>query len=202
MGLKEDVDAYKKDQLAAGGIQTGLTNLQTAKEALNLTHTGRSTEAVHNFYSFLKAQGITPPFGDGDVTNYDIARKAMLAYASSQGAAGGTNLGLETALHSQASTDIDQSAADHVINQNIGLQRMKLAQVMEAPPGGAGYGAHASTFANDNDPRAFAWDVYTPPERQQIITEVSKTKGGLEKLDHSLEIAARRKLIRMPAAAK
>jgi hypothetical protein len=199
MGTGVDVDAYKKDQLAVPGIQTGLTNLQTAKDALALTHTGRSSEAVHNIYSFLKTQGVSPSFIDGDVTNYDIARKALLSFAASQGSASGTDLGLDTALHSNASTDIDTGAANHVINQNIGLQRMKLAQVMEAPPGGNGYGSHVTNFANQNDPRAFAWDSYTPQERQEIIGGASHTKGGLDKLDHSLEIAAKHGLIRMPS---
>jgi hypothetical protein len=201
MGTNEDVAAFKTDQQTVPNIQTGLTNLNTAKEALALTQSGRSTEAVHNFYSFLKSQGIAPAFKDGDVTQYDIARKAMLAFASTTAGGSGTNLGLESQLHSNASMDIDQSAADHVLNQNIGLQRMKLAQVMEAPKGGSGYGQHVTNFGNDNDPRAFAWDKYTPAQRQEIIIEASKTKGGLDKLDHSLEIAAKHRLISIPKAA-
>ena len=200
-GVNADVAAYKADQQAVPGINTGLQNLTTAKQALALTQTGRSTEAVHNFYSFLKSQGLSPGFLDNDVTQYDIARKAMLAYASGQGKAAGTDLGLEAQLHSNASPDIDQSAADHVINQNIGLQRQKLAQVMEAPAGGVGYGNHVTNFTGKTDPRAFAWDVYSPAERAAIIAQSKTVEGGYQKLKDSLKIAVDRHLVQVPTAA-
>ena len=200
-GVNADVTAYKADQMAVPGINTGLQNLITAKQALKLAETGRSTEAVHNFYSFLKSQNVLPGFKDNDVTQYDIARKAMLGFASTQGTAAGTNLGLEAQLHSNASPDIDQSAADHVITQNIGLQRQKLAQIMQAPTGGIGYGDHVTQFTGRTDPRAFAWDVYSPAERAAIIAQAKTVEGGYQKLKDSLKIAVDRHLVQLPTAA-
>ena len=195
-----DVKAYQEGQAGIQVHQRNVQNLDTARQALALTQTGRSTEAVHDFYSFLKAQGITPPFGDGNVTQYDIARKAMVAFAAGAASSGGTDLSRMMSTDANANVHIDQDAAMHVLKQNLGWENQQIAMNQEAPAGGKDFHSHVAGFPTSTVPEAFAWDRLTPDERQAVIDRQSKVEGGTEMLHKSLEMAARRKLIALPSA--
>jgi hypothetical protein len=194
-----DQTAYQTDQRGVAQKQNSVVNLDTAMQALKLTQSGVSTEAVHNFYSFLKAQGMTPPFGDANVTQYDIARKAMISFAANAAGAGGTDLSRMMSTDSNANMHIDTDAAMHVLKQNAGLVNRDIGMVHEAPnPTGSGYLNHTMNFPLATVPEAFAWDRLSEPERQAVRNRMASIKGGTDMLHRSLEIAATHKLIGLP----
>jgi hypothetical protein len=191
--------AYQADQRAVASKQNSVVNLDTAIQALKLTQSGMSTEAVHNFYSFLKAQGITPPFGDNNVTQYDIARKAMIGFAQQAAGAGGTDLSRMMSQDANANMHIDTDAAMHVLKQNLGLVNRDIGMVHEAPDQtGAGYLGHVMNFPLKTVPEAFAWDRLSEPERQAVRDRMAAVKGGTDMLHKSLEYAAKHNLIGLP----
>ncbi len=197
-GQEADVKAYQAGQSSVQVHQRNVQNLDTALQALVLTQSGVSTEAVHNFYSFLKAQGITPPFGDGNVTQYDIARKAMVAFAGQAAGAGGTDLSRMMSTDANANMHIDTDAALHVLKQNAGWENQQIGMQKEAPAGGKDYHKHIGDFPTNTVPEAFAWDRMTDPERQAIRDRQAKIDGGTAMLNKSLEYAAKHKLIGLP----
>jgi hypothetical protein len=195
--IAADVGKFKTDQFAAQAGQTAVQSLQKAQHALELSNTGRSTEGVHNMYAFLQAQGVSTPGLTDSVMNYDLAHKYLLDYARQQGAAGKTDLQLQTAEGANASTGISQGAALNVIQTNIGRERQKIAQVMEAPnPTGIGYGSHASSFSNNTDPRGFAIDSYTPKQVSDMVSKM--TPAEKTKFYKSVGVAQRLKLLNVP----
>ncbi|HXA24002.1 MAG TPA: hypothetical protein VNW90_17080 [Acetobacteraceae bacterium] len=195
---QNDVKAYQEGQAGIQVHQRNVQNLDTAMQALQLTQTGRSTEAVHNFYSFLKAQGITPPFGDANVTEYDVARKAMTAFAAQAAGAGGTDLSRLMSTDANANVHIDQDAAMHVIKQNLGWENQQISMNKEAPAGGKGYHEHVGNFPTSTVPEAFAWNRLSSDERQAVIDRQAKIEGGSEALQKSLEMAYRNNAIPIP----
>ena len=203
-GTEQDIQQYKAAQAAMPEQQRNIVAGQTALDALRLARTGPGTDTVNHMKAFLLAQGIDLGAIDPNSTAaYEIARKNLLRFA--QGSAQrslGTDLGLTTQLQSNANVEnMLNSANDHILVQDMGLAKQRIAQTLEAPQGGVGMGQHTQNFTNTTDPRAFAWDLYSPAERNAIIAEASKTKGGLDKLDKSLEIAAKHNLIKMPTQA-
>jgi len=130
---------------------------------------------------------------------YQIARKNLLRFAQDNSGRVGTDLGLATQLESNANVEtMLNSANEHILKQDIGLGRQRIAQTLEAPTGGVGMGKHLQNFTNNTDYRAFAWDLYTDAERAAITAEAAKSKATLDKLDNSLEIAAKHGLITVP----
>lgn len=198
----KDVEAFKGEQQGIPARETAVQSLDKALKAINLTNTGRGAEALNKMKSFI--QSMTPaemnaagidPFKVSTM-NYDLAHKYLIDYARSQGSAGGTNLQLQTSQESNASTGISNAAAIDVIKTNIGRERQKIAQVLGAPdPNGIGYGKHAADFAGATDPRAFAFDMYSPAERKKILADVDKSKTSRDKFERSLALAVRLKLV-------
>jgi ribosomal protein S20 len=198
--LKQDQTAYASDQNNVGNRVINVQNLTTALDALKLTNMGRSTGAVHNFYSFLASQGIAPSFVDNDVTQYDIARKAMMAFAASRaGGTAGTDLARVQAELSNASPEIAQAASEHVLKQNLAMENMEIAATrLQGDKSGAGWGENKAKFYQDNDPRAFNWDYLDPTERADIQAKAAKTEGGLDKLRASLRNAIKAGVVHVP----
>lgn len=198
--LQQDQEGYNADQRALVTHNTNVTNLDTALEALKLTDTGRSTGAVHNFYSFLSSQGIAPNFVDNDVTQYDIARKAMMAFAASRAGAAGTDLARVQSELSNASPEISQAASRHVLLQNLGLENMEIAaNRAQDDRSGAGYGENKANFYRDYDSRGFAWDRYSDTERGAIQAELAQRPAALAKLRASVQKAMDMKIVTPPS---
>lgn len=196
-----DIGAFKGDQAQIPTRQTNVQSLQKAQHALELTNVGRSTGATHDMYSFLNSQGVLPAGLSDDVKNYDLFKKYTTDYARQAAGGAGTNLQLEMATASNPGTGISTQANLDVLKTNIGRERQRIAQTLEAPnQTGVGYGSHAASFASSTDPRGFAWDSYSPSERAKIVKGMSKPQ--LAKLDHSLEIAVKNHLIDVPGAAQ
>ena len=144
--------------------------------------------------AFLKAHGID--LNRQGTVNWQVAHKALLDYARQSGAAASSDAQLNAALGSNASTDIDKDAAIHVVQQEIGRQRQRIAAVGEhGDRTGKGYGDHAARFANETDPRAFAVDTYTPEERRALGAELAKNPDAKAKFERSLAIARKHRLI-------
>lgn len=196
-----DIGAFKGDQAQIPTRQTNVQSLQKAQHALELTSTGKSTSSMHNIYSWINSQipGGAAMAGISDkVEDWDIAHKYLLDYARQSGAAAHSDLQLIASQGSNASADeISNQAALNVVKTNIGRERQAIAKVMEAPDQtGIGYGKHAANFANSTDPRAFAFDTYTPEERSKLLGSL---KGSaLTKFKKSLEIADKNGLINTP----
>lgn len=196
-----DIGAFKGDQAQIPTRQTNVQSLQKAQHALELTSTGKSTSAMHDIYSWINSQapGGAAAFGISDkVEDWDLAHKYLLDYARQAGAAAHSDLQLQASQGANASADqISNQAALNVVKTNIGRERQRIAQVMEAPDQtGVGYGKHAANFANSTDPRAFAFDTFTPEERSKLLGSL---KGAaLTKFKKSLEIADKNGLINTP----
>jgi hypothetical protein len=196
-----DVAAYKAAQMGLPERQTAVQSLIKAKEALELVNTGRGSDTLNRMKSLILT--LTPGANPNEVSvmNYDLAHKYLVDYARRAAGAGGTDLARQLGTESNASTDpISNAAALNVVKTNIGRERQGIAGTMLAPSTGIGYGAHIGNHANDTDPRAFAFDHYTPQERQALITELKKDPAAWKKFQHSLELAARTRQIAVPGS--
>lgn len=191
-----DVTRYKADQALIPQHATNVQSLQKAQGALMAVGTGKGSGSLNTMLSYINT---LDPSGTvaARIQNYDEAKKYLTDYARQQGAAAHSDLQLQAAEGSNASTDISNAAALDVVKTNIGRERQAIAQVQEQPNGtGIGYGKNAANFATSTDPRAFAWDQYTPDERTKIL---SGLKGAaLQKFKDSIVIAARNGLISPP----
>lgn len=186
-----DVTKYKADQALIPEHATNVQSLQKAQVALEALQgplgTGKGTDTLAHLKSVMSSLGIG--FNDSTL-NRDEAKKYLTDYARKQGAAAHSDLQLEAAQGSNASTDISNAAALDVVKTNIGRERQAIAQVQEhANPTGIGYGSHASSFATKTDPRAFAWNEYSHEEQQKIIGSLSAPAKA--KLVASLKIASK-----------
>ena len=195
-----DVAKFKQDQLAIPQGQQNVQSLHKALDALNVANTGRSSEGVHNMLAFLQTNGFPlPPSLDDNVANYDIAHKYLMDYARKSGAAANSDLQLQSAQGANASTGISNQAAVNVVQTNIGRERQAIAQNMEAPQTGIGYGAHTSQFSSATDPRGFAVDTYKPDQLTNMVKNMTDAERA--KFYKSVGVAQRLKLINPPQAA-
>lgn len=196
--VASNVGAYQAAVAAVPDQKKNVIAGESALEALHLTRGGPSTAKWQQIRSFAQTYGI--PIGSSEsAENYDLARKNLLRFAQNQSKASGTDLGLETTLHSSANvTDMVQSAAEHVVIQDLGIARQRIAQTLEAPARGDNYGEHTKSFTGQTDPRGFAWDLYSPEQRATILKDAKGTKGGEEKLNRAIELADKHGLIRVP----
>lgn len=206
LGAPEDVAAYKSAQLGIPDAQRRVQSLQEAKHALEMVVAGKGSGALNAAKSYLNtgaralwlnSVGVDPY--SVETMNYDIVKKYLTDYARQAINGTGTNLAREQATESNPNPEINPDASLHIIKTNIGRERQSIAQALEAPQNGVGYGQHAAGFASTTDPTAFAFDEYSPEERTRIIAaRKTMTSEQRARFDKSLEIAARRKLISVP----
>jgi hypothetical protein len=207
-GTPEDITAYKAAQLGIPDAQRRVQSLQEAKHALEVSVAGRGSGALNAMKSYLNTGaralwlnsiGIDPY--SVETMNYDIVKKYLTDYARQAVNGTGTNLAREQATEANPNPEINPEASLHIIKTNIGRERQSIAQALEAPQNGIGYGKHAATFAGETDPTAFALDEYSTEERNRIIAaRKTMTKEQRARFDKSLEIAARHKLISVPGS--
>lgn len=203
--MKVDTERYKTDQAGIPDRQTSVQTLGKALHALDLTGSGKGAETLYQMRSFLST--LTPEWANAlgfkpweiSTMNYDLAHKYMTDYARGI-ATGGTDQARAMAAASNASTSISPEAARDVLKTNVGRERQRIAQVMDAPDStsGKGYGSHAAKFATDTDPRAFAFDHYSPAERKALLASMSKSER--KRFDRSLEVADKHGLLDVPDA--
>lgn len=206
LGTEQDITNFKAAQAGIPDAQRRVQSLQEAKHALEVVVAGRGSGALNAMKSYLNtgaralwlnSVGVDPY--SVDTMNYDIMKKYLTDYARQAINGTGTNLAREQATEANPNPEINPDASLHIIKTNIGRERQSIAQALEAPQTGIGYGAHASSFAGTTDPTAFALDEYSPDERNRIIAaRKTMTSEQRARFDKSLEIAAKHKLITVP----
>ncbi len=193
--MKKDIDAHTAANMAMPDQQKRLIAGQSALEALRLADTGPGTGFVARANAFLKAQGITTE-AKGALSDTDyrqLLQKNLLRFAQSAGRSSGTDLGLETQIHSNANADEMLAGANrHVLIQDLGILKRDIAQTRQMPkPSVSGEAVgHVGSFSAKTAPEAFMWDTYSQPERDAIEADYAK-KGQTDKLHRSLEMAVK-----------
>jgi hypothetical protein len=198
-----DREEFTKAQANVGPANTSVHNLQNAYQALSLTNSGSGTEATHKLYAFianqapdwLKSQRLTD-----DVKNYDLFRKYTEKYALDQGAQSNTDAGRAMSAQSNAGTAISTPANLDVMRYEVGRQRQSIASaLLQKDPTGNGFGQANAEHMNSTDPHGFAWDMYSPQERQAFIDKARKD-GTYDKLVKSVQAAVDSHQIANPKA--
>lgn len=177
-----DLEQFQTDAQRVPALTTGVQSLNKALGALQQVATGAGTEGLARMRSFAVSLGNVLGVDTGGVNVQDMNRaqleKYLTDYARSSGTAGRSDAGLEAAFKSNASGSINNSAAQDVVRTNIGRDRMSIAFAQDAPDKtGVGYSQFKANQVNKYDPRGFAWDTYTPEQRQQIIKETQGKQG-------------------------
>ena len=160
---------------------------ESALQALQLAGTGPGTGTVAKIKAFFEAQGTTaPPQGNmSDVDYRQVLAKNLLRFAQTNGATAGTDLGLETQLHSNANADdMLPNANRHVLVQDLGVLRRDMSQT-DAMPQGAAAIDHVKTFGNTMDARAFSFGDMSPAERSGVIAQLNAQDLAVDKTGQS-----------------
>lgn len=191
--LYADASAAVQDQ------QKRLIAGESALEAMKLAATGPGTGWFANAKAYLEARGedTSGTQGLSEAAARQVLQKQLLRFADNQSKASGTDLRLETQLHSNANPDMLASANRHVLVQDIGILRRDMAMNKTMPQGEAALD-HVKSFPTDTDPRAFAYDVMTKAERDAIRAQLAKDPAGQAKFNRSLQIAHEQGLIKTP----
>lgn len=212
MGTAETIGANQKQyQADIADIPEGqqrIANLQEAHRALAALQTnapgsvggGVDPEKIQHWKQVMLQLGMGNEDTMKNVTDYATANKYFANNAVSLPSAR-SDASLATTLAGQPSVHIPPDAALDLTKQIVGRERQRIAQVMDAPdPTGKGYQYHSATFANENDRRAFAYDMYTPAEQQALLDSIKKQgPAAYAKFEHSIGVAARLHLINPPA---
>jgi hypothetical protein len=154
---------------------------ESAMEAMKLAATGPGTGWFANAKAYLEARGETPEGTDGlsPAAARQVLQKQLLRFADNQSKAAGTDLRLETQMHSNANPDMLASANRHVLVQDIGILRRDMAMNKTMPQNAEALD-HVKNFPTNTDPRAFAFDVMTPDERGQVVDEIKALDAKLD----------------------
>ena len=201
-GAQTELDAsaqhYASDNVAANTFQQRVFPLTQAATSLSNVGTGPGTQPLNQIKSFLLAQSpdvlkqFLPGVDPNKIASYDEAVKYLAQYAMNQPGAANSDMHLGLAQVANASTHISNQAAQQVVQNALGLERMRQAATLQFndthPPGsGAQYDRFLSTFATANDPRGFSWDTQTPAQRQAAMTGM--TRAAKERLLGSITLA-------------
>jgi hypothetical protein len=196
--LDEDVKHYNAATTAVPDVKRNITAGESALEALDIANSGPGTSTTNRILSFAAAQGIPLPAGwQSNTEAYQEARKQMLRFAQSTGKTAGTDLGLETQLHSNANIEeLLKGTNRNILLQGVGIKRQELAQTLTAPPGGVGktdfgngMADHVRNFAPKTDWHAFSWDLMNPDEREAYYKSIKDNPTQLSKWQKSMEVA-------------
>jgi hypothetical protein len=176
--------------------QKRLISGQTALTALTLAgDTGPGTGPMARAFAFLQAQGVSLPDPNtmSQTAWRQLLQKNLLRFAQDNARRAGTDLGLETQLHSNANVDEMLPAANrHVLVQDLGILKRDIAQTHEMPAAsGTGDAVkHIGEFSGKVAPEAFMWNEYSDKERAEIEAKYAKD-GQSDKLHRSLDLAVR-----------
>jgi hypothetical protein len=180
--LASDLKTYQADKQQVPVLTTGTQSLNKALDALNAVATGAGTEGLAKMRSFAVSLGNILGVDTRGVNVQDMNRaeleKYLTDYARQSSTAGRSDESLNAAFHSNASGSINNAAAQDVVRTNIGRDRQTIAATLTQPnQQGAGYTAHKTEYATNTDPRGFAWDTYTEPQKQQILKDAAGSQG-------------------------
>lgn len=202
-----DTTAYTQAKSAVPNLVQDTQTLNHSLDALKYLHaatlsSGPGTEAAHRLFAYAASVRLASPNVEENAANYELAKKNLTRYAASQSQSAHTDAGLAANVASNASVDgVGNLAAQTVVKQELGKRNQAIAQVNEAPdPTGRGFNGHASSFAQSTDPRAFAFDSYTPQEQAQIIGGLKPGSPERAKFVKSLVLAHKNGFISPPGA--
>lgn len=200
------VKLYNNDATAANGFAGRMFTLNKALTGLQGADTGKGGETVNDIRNFLTAQSpemlkrAIPGFDAMALksANYDEANKYLMQYAMAQaGAMGqGTDEKLAAALSGNANTHINNLAAQDVVRANMGLERMRQAQVAEFDKAGnnvRNYQTFSTHWNKDIDPRVFVVDTL-PPDKA-LALKASMTPSEMSKFVNQYNWALKNRYI-------
>jgi hypothetical protein len=213
--MAASTDQYNAASAASNTFQQRVFPLQQAAAALKNTNTGPGTETVNQIKSFLLAQSPTslqkylPGVDPEKIANYDEAVKYLASYAMNQPGAANSDMHLGLAQTANASTHINQEAAQRVVENALGLERMQQAAVTQfneqhtdpntgtvQPGAGAQFNQFMQKFASTHDPRGFSWDDQDPAQQQAALK--SMTAADKRRLLESVTLARKYQLTGTP----
>jgi hypothetical protein len=159
------------------------------------TTTGPGTENANYIKSFLlsmtpaqlKNANIDPTIL-AKTADYEELKKYQAQALISNPLASGSNARLAEGLAGSPNSSLQSLTNRNVNRANIALTRMQQAafQSYNGPP--AGYADYLSKYATQVDPRAFAFDMLSTPERQKMIATL-KTPAERTLFSQSLDVA-------------
>ncbi|HEV2542910.1 MAG TPA: hypothetical protein VGU70_09165 [Methylobacterium sp.] len=191
-------DQFVRDLQAAASSGGELMNLTSALgnlQGLGSEGTGPGTAGRKRIASFLNSAGLgrLPGVDPKKIEDLDEAT----AYLNSAAKAGTLNPVPGQAPGAGAPTtpdigEISQPAAINLVRAQIGQKRLQQAQARSyrGQDNGAGYAQHAATFAGEQDPRAYSFDLRTPAEKQKLLDSLGPKNGpAYQKFIRSLRSA-------------
>lgn len=196
---KAEQESYNSDVKQMPDFTRRATAGQAALEALKLVgSTGPLTDKFARLYAFAQAQGINPGVSPNDYTSpaaYQVLAKNLLRFAQDNASRStNTDLGLSTQLKGNANVeDMLPSANRHVLIQDMGLLRQRMALTKGQDATGVGYRERTKNFPTETDATAFAWDLMEPNERQIYLKKIDPdgkhSSDAFKKWAKSMQIA-------------
>ena len=175
---------WNNDSNAANGYATRMFTLNKALSGLQNANTGPGSDGLNAAKSFLLAQtpgGLgkyLPGVDPNKIASYDEANKYLMQYAIGQaGALGqGTDGKLAATLSGNSNTHISNLAAQDVVKANMGLERMRQAQVQQFNASGLPpnqYPQWSTQWNKQIDPAVFVWDSMDPAKKAAAAQSMS-----------------------------
>jgi hypothetical protein len=214
--MESSVNQYNAASVNSNNYQQRVFPLKQAAIALQNTDTGPGTETVNHIKSFLLAQTpaslqqYLPGVDPEKITSYDESVKYLAQYERNQPGAERSDMAQALAQTANASTHINQEAAQRVVNNALGLENMQQAALTQfnelhsdpntgaiKPGSGALFNQFMQKFAATHDPRGFSWDDQGPAQQAATLKTV-KTVADKIKLRDSRDLARHYQLTGVP----
>lgn len=186
-------DQYVQAQTAANSFKNRSFALEQASHALENADTGPGSETVNHIKSFLSAQSpeslkkYLPGVDPDKIQAYDEAVKYLAQYARSQPGAANSDMQSQLSQTANASTHISPAAAQQVVKNTLGLERMNQAALTEfnrTHPDGSGrlYPRWLTNeFLPSQDPRGYSWDDMSASQRASTLAQINSIKSDADR---------------------
>lgn len=193
--MKGSAGQYVQDRAGATTFATRVLPLKQGIGLLNDTNTGPGSETLNHMRSFaisLANQGLLPKGITPDAiqqAKFDELKKYMAQYITGMPFAGRSDASMATAITGAPNTNMSTLANRDLAKVIVGMERYRAAQVLKFdqdaqagkfgaaaksdPNAAAGrYAGFATQFNQDNDPRAFAYDLMDPKDRAKMLAKM------------------------------
>jgi hypothetical protein len=184
---------YLQAQAGATTFKPRTFALEQAMHALDNADTGPGSETVNHIKSFLLAQSpeslkqYLPNVDPTKIRDYDEAVKYLAQYARSQPGAANSDMQSQLSQTANASTHISPAAAQAVVRNTLGLERMNQAAYLEfnrTHPAGSGSQFPrwlTQEFLPNQDPRGFSWDDMSSSQRAAVKAQIDSNRNEAER---------------------
>lgn len=190
--LASNQQAFVNDQQSSAGILANTRQLQTALPLiaqLGSSNFGPGSPEFAQIKGALTTAGIIDP-NTSDLQVRQEAGKYLLKYAFGAINAGRSDQALSAAIHSNPNLDLTQPANLSLLKNQVAMDRMDAAIPLTAPQDRSQYLTYKSNFYQNNDQRAFSFDLMTPTERRQVIDSLgSPNSPAYKKFARSYALA-------------